>query len=92
MMNKNRRCGLIIPAMMSIAALTLHTAQANDLSWLPPQAQVEAAMETQPIVKSAVARLDAAVATQSALETGSHEFELSSGLQRRRVNDEASRY
>jgi hypothetical protein len=46
----------------------------------------------QPVVNAAAARLDAAAATQSALEAGSHEFELSSGLQRRNVTNEARRY
>lgn len=80
--------------MVAIAVLTFHPAQAraDDLSWLPAQAQVEAAIKIQPVVNAAAARLDAAAATQSALEAGSHEFELSSGLQRRNVTNEARRY
>lgn len=97
MTSKNKGCSLVLPTgavMVAIAALTFHPAQAraDDLSWLPPQVQVEAAMKTQPVVNAAAARLDAAAATQSALETGSHEFELSSGLQRRNVTNEARRY
>jgi len=84
MTSKNKGCSLVLPAgavMVAIAVLTFHPAQAraDDLSWLPAQVQVEAAMKTQPVVNAAAARLDAAAATQSALEAGSHEFELSSG-------------
>lgn len=45
--------------MVAIAVLTFHPAQAraDDLSWLPPQVQVEAAMKTQPVVNAAAARL-----------------------------------
>ena len=97
MTSKNKGCSLVLPAgavMVAIAVLTFHPAQAraDDLSWLPAQVQVEAAMKTQPVVNAAAARLDAAAATQSALEAGSHEFELSSGLQRRNVTNEAHRY
>lgn len=97
MTSKNKGCSLVLPAgavMVAIAVLTFHPAQAraDDLSWLPAQAQVEAAIKIQPVVNAAAARLDAAAATQSALEAGSHEFELSSGLQRRNVTNEARRY
>ena len=97
MTSKNKGCSLVLPTgavMVAIAALTFHPAQAraDDLSWLPAQAQVEAAIKIQPVVNAAAARLDAAAATQSALEAGSHEFEFSSGLQRRNVTNEARRY
>ncbi len=79
MTNKNKGCSLVLPTgavMVAIAALTFHPAQAraDDLSWLPAQAQVETAMKTQPVVNAAAARLNAAAATQSALEAGSHEL------------------
>ena len=70
MTSKNKGCSLVLPTgavMVAIAALTFHPAQAraDDLSWLPAQAQVEAAIKIQPVVNAAAARLDAAAATQA---------------------------
>jgi outer membrane protein TolC len=90
---KNAWCYL---ALQALAAWALHPGQAaarpDERSWLPPAAQVEAAIKTQPEIHQAVARLDAAAATQSALQAGNHEFEWSTGLQRRDVTGEASPY
>jgi len=56
--------------MVAIAVLTFHPAQAraDDLSWLPAQVQVEAAMKTQPVVNAAAARLDAAAPRKAPLK------------------------
>jgi outer membrane protein TolC len=93
MTNMHRWYGL---ALQVVAALTLYPgqaeAQADEQSWLPPNAQVEAAMKTQPVVNAAAARLDAAAATQRALEAGNHEYEFSTGLQSRNVTTETRRY
>ena len=84
----------LVPSV-AIAVLTFHPAQAraDDLSWLPAQAQVEAAMKTQPVVNTAAARWTRRLPRKAPpFETGSHEFELSSGLQRRNVTNEARRF
>jgi len=58
--------------------------------WLPPPDQVHATLQAQPTVRAAAERLQAAAATQRALEVGSHEFQANSGLQRRNVTTEAA--
>ncbi|EKT4439852.1 TolC family protein [Stenotrophomonas maltophilia] len=60
--------------------------------WLPPPDQVHATLQAQPTVRAAAERLQAAAATQRALEVGSHEFQANSGLQRRNVTTEQRRY
>lgn len=83
-------------ALLTFGVLALHPerpqAQIDEQSWLPPTAQVEAAIKAQPLVTAAAARVDAAAATQRALAAGSHEFELSAGVQSRDVTDEGRRY
>jgi outer membrane protein TolC len=61
-------------------------------NYLPPDEQVHAALQAQPEVRAAAARVDAASATRRALAVGSPEFEASVTAQRRRVNDEARSY
>jgi outer membrane protein TolC len=58
----------------------------------PPPDQVHATLQAQPTVRAAAERLQAAAATQRALEVGSHEFQANSGLQRRNVTTEQRRY
>jgi outer membrane protein TolC len=60
--------------------------------WLPPSAQVHAALRAQPTVRAAAERVQAAEATQRALNVGSYEFQANSGLQRRDVTTEQRRY
>ena len=60
--------------------------------WLPSSAQVHAALRAQPAVRAAAKRVQAAAATQRALDVGSHEFQANSGLQRRHVTNEQRGY
>lgn len=92
----NQRTKFPALLLQMVAAWTLWpahaVAQTSASAWLPSQTQVESVMQAQPAVLAAAARVQAASATQQALVAGSHGYELSTGLQRRRVTDEMRRY
>lgn len=60
-------------------------------AWLPPHDAVHQAIDAQPNVAAARARLDAAQAQANALRVGSHEFQLSVVSQRRTANEALGR-
>lgn len=80
--------GLAILACFPLMAL----AQQPAADWLPPLDQVNAMMQAQPAVRAAAQRVNAAAATQRALDAGSHEFQARAGVQRRQIPDERRRY
>lgn len=81
-------------ALACAAGCAAGSALAQDATapWLPAPAQVAAALQAQPVVRAAAERVQAASATQRALEVGSHELQANAGVQQRHVRDEQRRY
>lgn len=73
------------------AALLLASTGASAQQWLPPHDAVHAAIDAQPNVAAARARLNAAQAQARALHVGAHEFQLDAVRQRRSTEDGAGR-
>lgn len=72
---------------MLACGLWLLTASAAAQQWLPPHAAVHAAIDVQPDVAAARARLDAAQANARARRVGEHEFQLDIVAQRRNTDE-----
>lgn len=62
-------------AMVALGLLLPMVAPAQD--YLPPEALIAVALQAQPNVRAAAARVDAAAGSARALDVGSHEFEAS---------------
>ena len=84
-------CLTALLTCFSLSALAQDMSNASS-QWLPPADKVRLAIQAQPSVRAALERVNAAVATQDALIVGSHEFQLNSGVQRRKVPAEQRNY
>jgi outer membrane protein TolC len=79
-------------AWTALAVVAWVPSLAAGQTYLPPDAQVSAALQAQPAVRAAAARVDVATATRSALAAGSHEVEASVWTQQRHVAVEGRTY
>jgi outer membrane protein TolC len=85
-----RKTRYLLTAMVLMPIIS--AAASNPPGYLPPNDQVQIAIQEQPDVRAAANLLNAASASRRALIAGSHEFQASIGAQRRNVTDEGRQY